>query len=96
VYQRITHTAEDLRHARRCRSLSRMLCARERPSLTKRKSLGVGLRAGQPNENTYSLRPILLFANTDVSITGIYLDTSILAKSIMDRREYRNFVCTKV
>jgi hypothetical protein len=36
----------------------------------------------------YSLRPILLFANTDVSITKMCLDTSILAKSIMDRREY--------
>jgi hypothetical protein len=33
------------------------------------------------------LRPILLFANTDVSTTKTYLDTSILAKSIMDRRE---------
>jgi hypothetical protein len=37
---------------------------------------------------TYSLRPILLFANTDVSTTNICLDTSTLAKSIMDRREY--------
>jgi hypothetical protein len=36
----------------------------------------------------YSLRSILLFANTDVSTTKICLDTSILAKSIMDRREY--------
>jgi hypothetical protein len=32
----------------------------------------------------------LLFANIDVSIIKIYLDTSILAKSIMDRREYMN------
>jgi hypothetical protein len=31
----------------------------------------------------YSLRPILLFANTDVC-----LDTSVLAKSNMGRREY--------
>jgi hypothetical protein len=38
----------------------------------------------------YSLRPILLFANMDVSITKIYLDTSILAKSTMGRREYYN------
>jgi hypothetical protein len=38
--------------------------------------------------NSYSLRPILLFANTDVSITKICLDTSTLAKSIMGRREY--------
>jgi hypothetical protein len=35
----------------------------------------------------YSLRPILLFANMDVSIIKMYLDTSTLAKSIMDRRE---------
>jgi hypothetical protein len=38
-------------------------------------------------ETLYSLRPILLFANTDVSITKMCLDTSILAKSNMDRRE---------
>jgi hypothetical protein len=37
---------------------------------------------------SYSLRPILLFANTDVSTTKICLDTSTLAKSIMGRREY--------
>jgi hypothetical protein len=37
-------------------------------------------------QSNYSLRPILLFANTDVSITKTCLDTSILAKSIMDRR----------
>jgi hypothetical protein len=37
---------------------------------------------------TYSLRPILLFANTDVSTTKMCLDTSILTKSIMGRREY--------
>jgi hypothetical protein len=36
----------------------------------------------------YSLRPILLFTYTDVSITKMCLDTSILAKSIMGRREY--------
>jgi hypothetical protein len=35
----------------------------------------------------YSLRPILLFANADVSTTKLCLDTSILAKSIMGRRE---------
>jgi hypothetical protein len=35
----------------------------------------------------YSLRPILLFTNADVSITKMCLDTSILAKSIMGRRE---------
>jgi hypothetical protein len=37
---------------------------------------------------TTLLRPILLFANTDVSTTKMCLDTSILAKSIMGRREY--------
>jgi hypothetical protein len=36
----------------------------------------------------YSLRPILLFADTDVSTTKICLDTSVLAKSNMGRREY--------
>jgi hypothetical protein len=35
----------------------------------------------------YFLRPILLFANIDVSITKIYLVTSILAKSITGRME---------
>jgi hypothetical protein len=35
----------------------------------------------------YSLQPILLFANPDVS-TKMCLDTSTLAKSIMGRREY--------
>jgi hypothetical protein len=39
-------------------------------------------------QKNYSLRPILLFANTDVFITKICLDTTILAKSIMGRREY--------
>jgi hypothetical protein len=38
-------------------------------------------------DSKYSLRPILLFANTDVSTTKMCLDTSILAKSIMGRRE---------
>jgi hypothetical protein len=36
----------------------------------------------------YSLRFILLFINTDVSITKLYIDISILLKSIMSRREY--------
>jgi hypothetical protein len=35
----------------------------------------------------YSLRPILLFANTDASIIKICLDTSILTKSNINRRE---------
>jgi hypothetical protein len=43
----------------------------------------------------YSLRSILLFANTDVSTTKIYLDTSILAKSIIGRREYLSFSLLK-
>jgi hypothetical protein len=33
-------------------------------------------------------RPILLFANTDVSTTKMCLDTSILVKSNMGQREY--------
>jgi hypothetical protein len=36
----------------------------------------------------YSLWPILLFANTDVSMTKMPLDTSELTKSIMGQREY--------
>jgi hypothetical protein len=36
----------------------------------------------------YSLRPILLFANTVVSTTKMCLDTSTLAKSIMGQRGY--------
>jgi hypothetical protein len=39
-------------------------------------------------ENSYSCQPILLFTNTDVSTTKMYLDTSILEKSIMGRKEY--------
>jgi hypothetical protein len=37
-------------------------------------------------KKNYSLRPILLSANTNVSITKICLDRSIVAKSNMDRR----------
>jgi hypothetical protein len=36
----------------------------------------------------YFLESVLLFANTDVSTTKICLGTSILAKSVMGRREY--------
>jgi hypothetical protein len=39
------------------------------------------------NDN-YSLRPILLFVNMNVSTTKMCLDTSVLAKSNMGRREY--------
>jgi hypothetical protein len=35
----------------------------------------------------YSLRPILLFTNIDVSRHILVIDTSVLAKSIMGRRE---------
>jgi hypothetical protein len=35
----------------------------------------------------YSLRPILLFANIDISRHILVIDTSVLAKSIMDRSE---------
>jgi hypothetical protein len=35
----------------------------------------------------YSLRSILLFINTNVFITKMCLDTSVLTKSIMGRRE---------
>jgi hypothetical protein len=37
-------------------------------------------------ERYYSLRPILLFASTDVSTTKMCLDTYIFTKSIMGRR----------
>jgi hypothetical protein len=40
----------------------------------------------------YSLRPILLFANIDVSRHILVVDTSILAKCIMDRREYYKMI----
>jgi hypothetical protein len=40
------------------------------------------------DELIYSLRPILLFANIDVSITKMCLDISKLAKSLMGRRKY--------
>jgi hypothetical protein len=36
----------------------------------------------------YSLQPILFFGNTGASMIKIYLDTSILVKSNMDRRKY--------
>jgi hypothetical protein len=35
----------------------------------------------------YSLRPIILFANIDVSRHILVIDTSVFAKSNMDRRE---------
>jgi hypothetical protein len=38
-------------------------------------------------EIVYSLRPILLFVNMDISRHILVTDTSILAKSIMDQRE---------
>jgi hypothetical protein len=40
----------------------------------------------------YSLRSILLFANTDVSTTKMCPDTFTLAKSIMGRREYYHLI----
>jgi hypothetical protein len=46
-------------------------------------------------KNTYSLRLILLFVNTDVSNTKIYLDTFILAKSNISQRKYIFFAGKK-
>jgi hypothetical protein len=40
--------------------------------------------------NLYSLRPLILFANIDVSRHILMVDTSVLAKSNMGRREYHN------
>jgi hypothetical protein len=42
-------------------------------------------------EKRYSLRPIILFANIDVSRHILVVDTSILIKSNMGRREYKFF-----
>jgi hypothetical protein len=39
----------------------------------------------------YSLRPIILFANIDVSRHNLVVDTTALAKSNMGQREYKNF-----
>jgi hypothetical protein len=39
------------------------------------------------NKIQYSLRPIILFANIDVSRHSLVVDTSILVKSNMSRRE---------
>jgi hypothetical protein len=36
----------------------------------------------------YSLRPIIFFVNIDISKHILVIDTSILTKSNMDRREY--------
>jgi hypothetical protein len=41
-----------------------------------------------PRKFTYSLRHIILFANIDVSKHILVIDTSILVKSNMGRREY--------
>jgi hypothetical protein len=47
-------------------------------------------------ETCYSLWPILLFANTDVSTTKMCLRTSILAKDIMGQREYLFFKLAEI
>jgi hypothetical protein len=44
------------------------------------------------NKKLYSLRPIILFANVDVSRYILVVDTSVLAKSNMGRREYINSI----
>jgi hypothetical protein len=46
--------------------------------------------APRPFFLSYFLRPIILFANMDVSRHILVIDTFILAKSNMDRREYIN------
>jgi hypothetical protein len=66
------------------------------PQDSGRKNLGGARISGNLNTDItgqimYSLRLILLFANTDISTNKICLDTSILAKSIMGRREYEIF-----
>jgi hypothetical protein len=45
-------------------------------------------------EKKYSLRSILLFTSMDVSRHILELDTSILMKSNMDRREYNKNIRT--
>jgi hypothetical protein len=47
-------------------------------------------------QTSYSLRPILLFANKNVSRHILVLDTSILAKSNMGRREYQNYMLREI
>jgi hypothetical protein len=53
-----------------------------------------GLASGQAVQARlwlyYSLRPIILFVNTDVSRHILMIDTSISVKSNMSRREYKN------
>jgi hypothetical protein len=44
---------------------------------------------GLLQELKYSLRLLLFFANINISTIKIYLDISILAKSIMDLRKYK-------
>jgi hypothetical protein len=41
----------------------------------------------KPTKSWYSLRSIILFANIDVYRHILVVDTSVLAKSNMDRRE---------
>jgi hypothetical protein len=45
-------------------------------------------------DNYYSLRPIILFANIDVSRHILVIDTSVFVKSNMGRREYYNTYST--
>jgi hypothetical protein len=44
----------------------------------------------------YYLRPILLFANMDISRHILMIDPSVLAKSNMDRRDYKNIANTYI
>jgi hypothetical protein len=45
---------------------------------------------GYARKMNYSLQPIILFANIDVSRHILVIDTSVLAKSIMGRREHKD------
>jgi hypothetical protein len=51
---------------------------------------------GQYTIFRYSLRPIILFTNIDVSRHILVVDTSILAKSNMNWREYINSIIKNV
>jgi hypothetical protein len=47
-------------------------------------------------KNYYSLSPIILFNNIDVSKYILVIDTSVLAKSNMGRRKYHIYYGTKI
>jgi hypothetical protein len=47
---------------------------------------------GHTSIQPYSLRPIILFTNIDVSKYILIIDISVLAKSNMGQREYKEWL----